>query len=506
MAQIILTIPGGDTDTVTDGDISFTFTGDYNTHQLDSGDYCVIAPAGVKVATSPAFATVDGRLTNGAQLDAQAREDQPFDSSGNDYNISGAHNPATIIRPGSVLLKMTGIDPAPVEARNGLTDQWAALHVVSSVPAAHAVSPAVWTGSDRPWDTLDIAGVLADLPSYSATGDEVAWSTLKPIIGVRNFGLALDGGNAVSYQNFTPFGTGSGTSNYGSYMGIRFDKARIGVMSDTWSSTDKEEALLAMALMGYDAMMGAWSKGEGWPSNGGHFWWFGDLMLLAIKASGRVAEYATFANLCSNIRHQPFLHTAGTIADLAPHNDLAKPYVSRWRDVTSVASDTVLVVEHMNPGDQGDKTRFQGGIAVRESDGAERLISSNVMVGPSNAITGWTWTFSAPLTGTTTADRFHVKAPFTVTEGMPDWNIGGIGVPSTMNPLPSTAYRQENQWSMPHRFARALGMVGGVLDPWDQYTLHAETEVNGLPSPIEPGSAAFIAAHSAAILALPQIV
>lgn len=501
-----VTIPGGATDSITDGGIGFSLTGDYDTARLISGDYCVIAPAGVKVDTSPAFGTVSGRQTNGAELNSVAETGQPFDNFAGVYSAIEAHNPDTIIRPGSVLLKMTGIDPAPPTARDGVTDQWAALHVVAAPPGANAVSPAVWTGPNRPWDTLDIAGVLADLPSYPASGSEVTWASLKPILGKRNVALALSGENSSIYQDLTPFGTGRGTSNYGSYLGLRYDGARIGVMSDTWSSTDKEEAILEMALIGYDAMMAFSSKYTDLKSNGGHFWWFGDLILLAIKAAGKLAQYDYFANFCGNIRHQPFLHTSATIADLAPHTSLTKPYISRWRQVTSVTSDSVLVVEHSDTGDQNDKTRFQGGVAVRERDGAERTITSAIQVGPDNAITGWTWTFASPLTGTLVTDRFYVKPPFTVSVGQPDWNINGIGTPRTMNPLPFSAYRQENQWSMPHRFARAMGMVGDLLDPWDQYTLHAESGIYGLPSPIPGYSASFIAAHSAAILAIPQIV
>lgn len=501
-----VTVPGGATDSITDGAIGFSLTGEYDTARLISGDYCVIAPAGVKVDTSPAFGTVDGRQTNGARLNAATIGGKPYDTLTSYYDGATAHTPDTIIRPGGVLLKMTGINPAPPIARDGVVDKWAALHVVAEPPGANAVSPAVWTGPNRPWDTLNIAGVLADLPSYPATGSEVAWSTLKPILGKRSFGLPLTGESHEPYQDLTPFGTGLGTSNYGSYLGLRYDRARMGILSNTWSSTDKEEALLAMALIGYDAMMAFSSNYASYKANGGHFWWFGDLVLLAIKATGKLAQYDYFANFCGNIRHQPFLHTAATIADLAPHTSLSKPYLSRWRAVTSVTSDTVLVVEHSGAGDQEDKTRFQGGIAVRERDGAEQAITSSAYVGPSNAITGWTWTFAAPLTGTTVSDRFYVKTPFTVIEGQPDWNISGSGTPRTMNPLPGSAYRQEAEFSMAHRFARAMGMVGDLLDPWDQYTLHAESGIYGLPSPINGGAAAFVSAHSSAILAIPQIV
>lgn len=506
MIRIEVAIPGGATDTITDGDIGFALGGSYDTHRLDNGDYCVIAPAGVKVGTSPAFASVGGRMTNGAALNFAAGQSHPFDNSAGDYNAATAHDPAAIIRPGSVLLKMTGVDPAPSAPRDGLTSQWSVLHVVAEPPAPHAVSPAVWTGANRPWAAFDLDAVLSDLPSYAATGDEVSWSSLRPYIGLRDVGGALDGGGALIYQEMTRNGTGLGSSNYGSYLSVRYNKARIGLLSNTWSGTDKAECALALASIGYDLLMARSSAGPSFPVDGGHYHWEPDLMLLALKAIGRADEYADFIPYIGNVGRQPFLHTSETIALLAGHNDLAKPYVSRWRAVTSVASTTQFAVAHSATGDQGDKTRFQGGIAVREGDGAERAITASVQVGPDNAITGWTWTLASPLSGVTVSDRFMVKAPFPISVGQPDWCIRGIATPRTINPLPLSAYRQENEWSMAHRFARALGMVGNALTAWDAYTLHAETGANGLPSPIHNTVSAFIGAHSAAILALPQVV
>lgn len=499
------TIPGGQFSSLTDDEIGYTLTGNYNASRIFTGDWAVHAPAGIIADTTPAVAVVDGRSTNGAMLDYSYSRAPAFDAASTGHNPANAHNPAAIIRPGSVLVKMKGIETNPPSARDGLAKQWSALHVVSTPQGANAISPAIWTGPNRPWDTVDVDSILASLPSYAATGDEVTWASLKPVIGRRDIGLASWHG-VTAYQELSRFGTGLGFSNYGSYLAARLNKVRIGILSNTWSATDKREALSALIIIGYDLWRARASDSPDFASNGGHFHWEGDLILLALRATGNLASYAAALPLLGNVSKQPFVHNATTIGQLAPHNSLTLPYIYRWRAVTSVASDTQLVVAHSSTGDQEDKTRFAGGIAVRERDGAERTISTSVQVGPDSAITGWTWTFASPLTGTLLTDRFHVKPAFAVTVGTPDWCISGIATPRLINPLVTSAYRQENEWSMAHRFARALGLVGSGLAGWDAYTAHAEAGINGLPTPIHSTAAAFIAAHSAAILARPQIV
>jgi hypothetical protein len=507
MISIRPTIPGGATDTLTNDEIGFSLGADYNARQLSCGDWCVIAPAGLKADTTPAFGTVDTRNSNGARLNFLAGESQPFDAFANAYDAGLAHDPDTVIRPGDVLWKMKGVTPTPAEARDGVAKQFAALRVVTSFPTGtNPVSPAVWTGSSRPWDNLDIAGVVADLPSYSAVGTEVTWASIRDNLIRRNPAQAMAGVNENPYQDLTPNATGDGSSNYSSYQSIQWDKVRREVLMNRWSTSDKEEALFWMALIGYDCMMAFENTGIN-PVGGGHSHWFGDHILLAIKATGKTAQYSTYAEHSGSLYGQYFLHTAGTVAKLtAGHSVLGDPYISRIRDVTSVASDTELVVAHDQTYDQNDKTRFQGGIAVRVRDGAERTISTSVQVGPDNNITGWTWTFSSALTGTTTADDFWVKAPFAVTAGMPDWAINGTGQTKWINPLAASAYRQEVECGMALHFAHALGMVGDPLGPWDAYVRRAMTGADGLPNPVQTANDAFVAAYGATVLALPQIV
>jgi hypothetical protein len=504
MAMIILTVPGGSDADVTDGGIGFEFAASYNTARLPNGDWAVIAPAGVKVDTTPAKATVGGRATNGAKLNHVQNGTMPFDAGMSNYTAGAEHDPDTIMRPGDVLLKMVGeatIDPDPADNRDGLTNQWSALHVVTAAPAVRSLSPAVWTGPNRPWDQFDIDGVLGDLPSYSATASDQSWATLKTTFGRRDFGLAISDSTTAGYQELTPRDMGEGPSNYGGYLGVRYDRALIGMLSDTWSDNDKAECFWWAASLGYDNLMARFSAGQTWGGIGAHFQADVAFKLLAIKATGRLSQYEDFMPYIGGPVEQCYIHDATSIAALAPHDDPAKSYLSRRRDVLAVNSTTQIEVEMFaGAGDSNSNNGYVGALAVRDSDGATSLIASQVQ----NGTTSFTWNLATPMTGNTTSDRFSARANFTVTEGMGDWRL--LNAPNWNNPIALVEYRALNAWTMRHRFARALGMVGGGLDPWDAWTLRANSGADGMPDLIEPESAAFVAAHSTAILALPQIV
>lgn len=515
MIKIEIEVPGGSSASVTVGEIGFQFpAAAYDAYSLPNGDIAVVAPTGILATTTPASAVVDGRVTHGAAVDMEFKADEdPFDASMiNTYDVTRAHNEAVLIQPGSVLLKCVGIDTVPRSGpdyytRDGIIKQWAALHVVAAPPVANMLSPAVWTGPNRPWDAFDIDGVLGDLPSYAASGSEVPWATLKTNWGRRDLGMPLSDNTGAGYEQLTPNATGTGSSNYGSYLGITGDYALMGMLSDTWSDTDKAEAFWKSATYGYETMMAISSSAVGECEHiAGHFSFMIPHILLAIKATGKTGSYVNYLKASGNAYFQYFLHDAATIAALSPHSDTSKPYISRLRACTTVTSDTEIAVANDLTYDLGAKTRFRQGIAVRERDGAEAAIVSSVQVGPDNLITDWVWTLATPMTGNTTSDMFSVKPPFAITVGMPDWNINGAEIPRTINPLPESAYRQENQPSMRWRFGRALGMIGTPLAPFNQYIPYAEAGTNGMPSPILSESSAFIAAHSTAILAIPQIV
>lgn len=506
MIRIQPTIPGGATNSLTNGEITFTLGGYYDAVQLSCGDWCVKAPAGVKADTLPAAGLVDTRQSNGARLNYLTNTMQPFDAFAGAYDAALMHDPATVIRPGDVLWKQKGVNPTPSGPRIGVTKQFAALRAVTDFPTGvNPVSPAVWTGSNRPWDNLNIASVVSALPVYAGVGTPVTWASIRDNLTRRNPAQAMAGLNENPYQDLTPYATGLGSSNYSSYQSIAWDQVRREVLMDRWSTSDKEEALFWMALIGYDCMM-AFEQANINPVGGGHSHWFGDHILLAIKATGKLAQYTTYAEHTGSLYTQYYLHTSATIADLNPHNDTSKPYTSRWRGVVSVASDTQLIAEHVESADQGEKSRFQGGIAVRERDGAEALILTNTQNGPNNAITGWTWDFATAMTGNTTSDRFYVKAAFPITVGMADWAINGVDAARSRIPLPASAYRQEVETGMALHFTMALGMLGNPLMPWKQYVERAMPGTDGLPNPVQGASSAFVSAYGATIRALPQLI
>ena len=528
MIRIQATVSGGMAASIADGEVTYTFQGGaYDTVRLPNGDPAVIAPNGVRIETTPAKGMVgspDQRMGNGARTnpDITGSSLADFDARAGGPVAGGGLDSSMIVPPGHKVFKAISHDTVGpgAENRKGVIKQWSVLHVLAEAPPQNSIAPAVWTGANRPWDQFDLDAVLGDLPSYADTSDTVSWDSLRPRVDHRDIGAALGGIGATppDYESLMVRGTAPADQyNYGLYICHTYDQVLIGLLSNGWSDTDKAEAAWRLAQIGYDNLMASYSRAGMHPQNGGHFLFDQGAKMLAIKATGRVSQYVEFAPCMANMYHMYFLHDAGTIADLLPHDSPAKPAISRLRQFIGTAGTDsegrpVVDVEAFRsaPSSEGSADRFAGGEMVRERDGATCRIIDHPRADEANPAGAWRLTLDDLPSGTTTADKFWIRAPdgFEVFEGMPDWRIFPTG--ARINPLWPVYYRESQQVTMQHRFIRALGMMGTPLDPWNQYMLFVNGVTPGKPTAwntdlITPYTRQFITAHSASILAIPQV-
>jgi hypothetical protein len=495
--KIIVANPGGAASNTHEATTIAWAEGSYTTGKTVDGIPYVIAPNGIKFnEPSPAFTTAGRGARNGSMINpihigtAGSGPKQAFDGGGSgfDYDVSVAANFSAVHRPNDCLVKTDGLTTV-LDSKNGLITKWSGIHVVSAAPATTAfAAPFLWPVADkanRPWRTVDLDARLAELPSYSAAGQNVAtWASLQPYYDQFDLGRGISQGAFQGYELYSRHGSTPSNENYGRYLSNVQSQVLIGLMSAAWSAADKRAALIRLLQNGCQWGEAIVKAGYTIAPDGGHEFGTYVASMAWLWATGRQAEYATWLpKVAGNVLSQYYTITASNIAnDFVPHSDPLKPYAYRRRNVTAV-SGTAVTVQGFRPAsgdteDTSSNTTFNGLDLVKESGGNSAQIIGTVDVGGPPGT--FDLTLAAPLTGLAVSDVVYCRARYTLTDGMAEWRFRDQL--NLSNPTPDAPYRALNFPCAARMFCRAIGMVGSNMAIGEAYLERAMSGANGMPS------------------------
>ena len=506
MITINPTIPGG-SDTVFGVDATVTTTGAYNGGVSIDGQRYIIAPASVKLASSsPAQATVDGRVGNGMQANLVQGGLNALDA-GTTYDGSAALAVDTVVQPGSCIVKVESSNPRDASSgsagREGLFEATTVVQIVPSARAANAIAPVVWPSSDlanRPWRVADVDGVLAGLPVLASSGAPT-WASIAAFWDKLDFGLAWAQG--IRYQWLAPRRVANENSSYGQYRAAITGQVWAGLCGNEWSTGDKTAALIRALSNGCQTVEAYNKTGLAITEDGGQFQWHLPECLAWIKATGQTANYAALSALVgANVRNQYYQMATGYFN---PHDSALLPYISRRRTVSAITGSGPYVVTCTGyrpgsglTGDTASNSEFVDLNMVRESNGAVSLITAKATTGAD-----WNFTVATLPTGLVTGNVIYCAPVTPLANGVWDWTARNpVDFPNLPNPAPNAEYRSNNNHGNSILPISALGMRGANLTPAKEYV----ERITASAAYAGGFQQTFWSTHQATVLALPQIV
>lgn len=508
MINFTITIPGGADDTFGAG-ATITTTGTYNGGTCADGTAYVIAPGGIKVAqTSPAQATVDGRIGHGAQASLTQGGLNALDA-GTNYDGSAALDTSAVYPVGSCIVKVQSCDPRdppvgdPDVGRAGLFETPTALFLVPSSRAANVFAPVVWPSDDlanRPWRAADIDGFLASLPSLSSSGGPT-WASIKAFWDKLDFALAW--GQGVRYQWLTPLNVANTDTAYGRDRSYITGQVLGQVCGNAWSTADKTEAVIRLMSNGCQTVEAYAKTGAVIGEDGGHYQWSLPECLAWLKATGGLSRYSTVMPLIGgNVRGQYYQVSAGMFS---PHDTTTGPYISRRRTVSAITGSGPyqVICTGYRPvsgltEDTADNGVFTGLNMVREANGATALITAQAESG-----SDWAFTVAALPTGLVVGNVISCDEVTPLSTGAWDWCIRNPSdYPNLRNPSPNAQYRTLNHHGNSIAPISAMGMLGSDLAPAAEYI----QRISAQDAYGTGWQQTFWSTHQATVLALPQVV
>ena len=489
-------------------DPSITLGDSYNGGSVIDGSRYVIAPAGVKAASSsPTAGVVDGRAGHGLMADIQLHENQGFDAAALVYDAAKVASAGAVFRPGSCLVKVKSTDPVG-NPRDGCFAGVSVLHVVASAPAAGSMAPVVWPSDDlanKPWRVADVDGLLSSLPSLAASGLD-SWATLSAFWDKLDFSRSMGGGarhETLAHKNIGGFAGGG--ANYGQERARVAGKVWAGICSDMWSAADKTAAIIRALSNGCQTVetYAAFSLVLG--EDGGHNQHHLADCMAWLKATGRTGQYAAvMPKIGGNVLGQYYTVTAGMFA---PHDSAVLPYIARRRTVSAITGSGPYVVTCTDyrpasglAGDTASNGDFTGLNMIRESNGAVALITAE---SGSGVGTGWDFTVATLPTGLVVGNVIYCGEVTPLSVGTTDFILRNpVSYGNLPNPSPNAEYRSNNIHGNVLMPMSVLGMRGGDLASAKTYLERVSAGASYGGGPHQ----AFWATHQATILAMPQIV
>ena len=506
MINVTVTIPGG-SDTVFGADATITTVGAYNGGTLIDGQRYVIAPAGAKIASSsPAQATVDGRIGHGAQVNLVQGGPNALDA-GTEYDGAAALAVDTVLGAGSCIAKVESSDPRDASSgsagREGLFENTTAVHLVPSARAVGSMAPVVWPSDDlanRAWRVADVDGFLSGMPVLASSGAST-WASIAAYWDKLDFGLAWAQG--IRYQWLAPRRVANENSSYGQYRAKVTGQVWAGICGNEWSTGDKTAAVIRALSNGCQTVEAYNKTGLAITEDGGQFQWFLPECLAWIKATGQTANYAALMALVgANVRNQYYQMSAGYFD---PHDSALLPYIARRRTVSTITGSGPYVVTCTGyrpasglTGDTSSNSEFVGLNMVRESNGAVALVTAKATSG-----TDWQFTVATLPTGLTVSDVIYCAPVTPLANGVWDWTVRNpVDFPNLPNPAPNAEYRSNNKHGNSILPISAMGMRGSDLTPGKEYVERSAAATN-----YDTGfQQTFWSTHQTTVLALPQLV
>lgn len=363
----------------------------------------VVVPGGGAAinAITPAEELVGGDKVHGAMLNPQRNSGtfslQSFDERTGDYvDADNVQGNAFSLTPNDILLKSVAKTDVVIgtanDRRAGIVEGYAHLYAVSTLPAVDAIppSPIGWTGRNSfAWETVDWDAKVAALPECAVPGGTtpVTYAQLQPYMKLNPIPALMDGtGDTGGYEVFSPRNWGGDITNYGRYPGVIYNENMalfLTLPTANASDADKKAVLQFMAIQGrwwFEAMKGS---AETTVADGGHYRFQAVCIEAYLWATDQLAEMDALAtNATTNQYHQYYELTAGQLAQFeTPHDEFAKPFPARRRDITSVSTLNVQVNQRTSTAeaDSDDvRLRLTGMQMVRESDGDTARVDAMV--------------------------------------------------------------------------------------------------------------------------------
>ena len=467
---------------VTQGSVTFTLDTSYAVGNYADGPAYIVAPSGCTInSVTPAQTTLSSEVINGAMKNPTVGDAQAFDERAT-VTFTGA-NGATYplaMAAGDVLVKAVSNTTAGITSglgsstRTGLCDEFAAVFVVATEPAANEISPAAvsWTGrTEKTSYVVDVPAFVAALTSYNTTGQTpTAYADIIGAIGQYAPVAFLGGNNSTFYQEFLPrgFGLNGGASfNYGGNVNELMNPACLALISDGYTTAQKEAIALALISNGnqwYNPISDGVSVGP----NGGHFQFHLGAMACALQATSR-SKATLVADAGINFT-QAFQFSSAQAAELVNHTVDGDPFTWRERVVTAVSGTNVTVQTTQSIVRDPTQVSFVDLVLTRVSDAATANVSAQ---GTATAGDGGTLIASnttdtmiltidaQPGSPFLVNDVVYLATPFTTpTTGDFEWAINGTQYFNFYNPSPSAVYRDVNKWTGQVAFLKATGWAG----------------------------------------------
>ena len=470
-------------DTIVSGGVTYTLNQTVDYFLVD-GWPVVIDPGGLTIVSrSPAAATVGSDAVNGTVKNpARLTSAVPTASQGWDQRMQGSSYSAALnagfpisVAAGDVVVGAVH-EPSP-SAFSGITApvrEYCPIYFANARKPVGAVLPSAvtWAGrSGLTWRHFDAAAVIASwgstaqrstsgmtLPSYAAVLDilarfEVSWG--------RNYS-ASDGG----YESETTY---RGAATYGQTQAQWIGAAGLYLISDAITDEQKATLLRHLVRLGLHAWEPAAGQGDApVKGNGGH-WQFDFIpKVLALNCLGLSSDLDNLHTVHpGNVLTQPFVHTSGTIADLAPHSSATKPYPYLLRTISAVSGTTITV-----PAGAGDPAQVGGFVGLRlkrQSDGATATVTAAVNNGSTYDLT----IDVQPGSPFAVGNSVYCESIDPIRVGDADWQISGSAWWEHYSPSYSASYRPLSKWTEEILVPRALGIWRTAWDAAESYTVRA---------------------------------
>lgn len=444
--------------TITDGNITFTIAGDYETGFDAAGKAYVVVPPGVTatvIAVDPPHAFEDGALINGVMKNPRRTEDsdpnQGYDGRFITYSESEREQLPGDIMAGDVLVKT--IAHRPFDRRNGGFSQISALHVLpQTLPSgAFLASSVTWPGRTAPlWYLADIDAFYAGVERRSATGHAFPpFDVLMDSFDQFNplYAQISSVASGTGYQNFAPHKFGGSQGNYGAYIASAIETGMLALTTDVYSQDQSKAILRRLVQHGIewgDPMLYG-PSGNGSVPNGGHNQFHQAPTLLALAVTGRFDQADRLMEVAPGNWAQAFQITAELHQELLPHRDPEGLSFSRIRLLGAQPGGAIVRLPYKRGTISNDwyQTHIPVGASlVRMSDGLSVSVTEDAAFGKNQPTEG---TFDVKLESASPflqGDEVFVQVPPEwVSVGLYDWSARGINQRIMYSPSAKNHYR-----------------------------------------------------------------
>lgn len=482
--------------TATQGNVDFVVDGNYTVGNYADGPAYVVIPTGTANITSisPAETTLGGLVINGAmknpQLTSTSGGDQGFDARvsnglGGNYNVSEKWTPGSITAGDIIVKQVASLDSNIIAGdrttqRRGVVSGYGTLFVVASAPAAGSFSPAAvgWTGRGTPTAyTPDISTFVAGLPSYSNVGQDAL--TYAEILDKLKYTptTAMWGENPYAHQYHDPIGSGNlGSSvngNYGQFIGGNIQAAMLALISNDFSTSEKEEIatrLISKGIQWFDTYDGAGIQVQ---PNGGLYQFFFGPMAMALETTGRTAKFQELWDDQSGNQRQAIKITSAQAAQFTPHDSVLQSSPYRRRNLDAI-DGTNFTMETYRSGNDGDNTKFDF-IDFTVTNGTATATVTGI-TGSDNIPSGTSGSFEFTVddaTGFSVDDTITFYPGEEAIEGDYQWAIEGADLFNEYSGEygRSGSYRALNNWSGLVLGLRGMGIWDSAWDPMQGYVM-----------------------------------